>query len=73
MGYGPEYKIEITNSLGEPQEETIDLGKVQTKEIDFEKLSSENKYEFTTPFGNNKLEFKFLTHGDEKIDDILKR
>ena len=33
LGYGLEYKIEITNSLGEPQEETIDLGKVQTKKL----------------------------------------
>ena len=38
LGYGPEYKIEMTNSLGEPQEVTVDLGKVQTKEIDFELL-----------------------------------
>jgi hypothetical protein len=73
LGYGPEYKIEMTNSLGEPQEVTVDLGKVQTKEIDFELLSPENRYEFTTPHGKNKLEFKILTHGDEKkIDADIK-
>lgn len=73
LGYGPEYKIETTNSLGEPQEVTVDLGKVQTKEIDFELLSPENRYEFTTPHGKNKLEFKILTHGDEKkIDADIK-
>ena len=73
LGYGPEYKIEVTNSLGEQQEVTVDLGKVQTKEIDFDLLSSENKYEFTTPHGKNKLEFKILTHGDEKkIDADIK-
>jgi hypothetical protein len=73
LGYGPDYKIQLTNSIGEQQEETVDLGKVQTKEIDFEKLSSENKYEFTTPHGGNKLEFKILTHGDErKIDADIK-
>ena len=63
----------MTNSLGEPQEVTVDLGKVQTKEIDFELLSPENRYEFTTPHGKNKLEFKILTHGDEKkIDADIK-
>ena len=73
LGYGPEYKIEMTDSLGEPQEVIVDLGAVQTKEIDVELLSSENRYEFTTPFGKNKLEFKILTHGDEKkIDADIK-
>ena len=73
LGYGPEYKIEMTDSLGEPQSVTIDLGAVQTKEVDVELLSSENRYEFTTPFGKNKLEFKILTHGDEKkIDADIK-
>ena len=73
LGYGPEYKIEMTDSLGEPQSVTIDLGAVQTKEVDVELLSSENRYEFTTPFGKSKLEFKILTHGDEKkIDADIK-
>lgn len=73
LGYGPEYKIQLTNSIGEQQEETVDLGKVQTKEIDFELLSPDNKYEFTTPHGKNKLEYKILTHGDEKkIDADIK-
>lgn len=73
LGYGPDYKIQLTNSIGEQQEETVDLGKVQTKEIDFELLSPDNKYEFTTPHGKNKLEYKILTHGDEKkIDADIK-
>ena len=73
LGYGPEYKIEVTDEYGDPQEVTVDLSKVQTKEVDLELLSSENKYEFTTPHGKNKLEFKILTHGDEKkIDADIK-
>jgi hypothetical protein len=73
LGYGPEYKIQATNSLGDTQEVIVDLGKVQTKEIDFELLSSENKYKFTTPHGKDELEFKILTHGDEsKIDADIK-
>lgn len=73
LGYGPEYKIEVTDEYGDPQQVTVDLSKVQTKEVDLELLSSENRYEFTTPFGKNKLEFKILTHGDEKkIDADIK-
>lgn len=73
LGYGPEYKIEVIDSLGEKQEVTVDLGKVQTKEIDFEQLSSDNVYKFTTPHGKDDLEFKILTHGDEKkIDADIK-
>ena len=73
LGYGPEYKIEITDEYGDPQEVTVDLSKVQTKEIDFDLLSPENRYEFTTPHGKNKLEFKIITHGDEKkIDADIK-
>jgi hypothetical protein len=59
--------------LGETETISVDLGKVQTKEIDFDLLSSENKYKFTTPFGKDELEFKILTHGDEKkIDADIK-
>lgn len=65
LGYGPEYQIEIENELGDKEQITVDLSKVQTKEIDFEKINSENKYEFTTTNGQT-LEFKLLTHGDEK-------
>ena len=73
LGYGPEYKIEIQNELDETETISVDLGKVQTKEIDFDLLSSENKYKFTTPFGKDELEFKILTHGDEKkIDADIK-
>ncbi len=72
LGYGPEYKVDVFLDNGEKQEAIVDLGKVQTKEIDFTKLSRENRYTFKTSTGN-ELIFKLLTHGDEKkIDNDIK-
>lgn len=68
LGYGPEYKVEIILNNGEREEVVVDLGKVQTKEIDFTKLSKENRYTFKTSLGN-ELVFRLLTHGDEKKID----
>jgi len=68
LGYGPQYKIQIEGELGEKNEISVDLGKVQTKEIDFDKLNRENKYTFTTKSGT-VLEYKLLSHGDEKKID----
>jgi hypothetical protein len=68
LGYGPEYKIQIQTSTGETESINVDLGKVQTKDIDFSKLSSDNRYQFTTSTGNVII-FKLLTHGDEKRID----
>jgi hypothetical protein len=72
LGYGPDYTIEIENGYGEKEKMTVDLSKVQTKEIDFSKINPENRYTFTTSNGVS-VEFKMLTHGDEtKIDADVK-
>ena len=72
LGYGSQYKIQVDGELGERDEITVDLGKVQTKEIDFDKLNRENRYTFTTKSGT-VLEYKLLSHGDEtKIDADVK-
>ena len=68
LGYGPEYKVEIEDELGEKHETSIDLSKVQTKEVDFSNINRENRYSFTTSTGVD-IEFKLLTHGDEKKID----
>lgn len=68
LGYGPEYLVEVASDYGETEQVTIDLSKVQTKEVDFSKLNSENLYNFTTTDGV-ELEFSLLTHGDEKKID----
>lgn len=68
LGYGPEYKVEIALDNGEKEEVSIDLGKVQTKDIDITRLSRENRYTFKTSLGS-EIVFKLLTHGDEKKID----
>ena len=68
LGYGPEYKVNVPTIDGQ-SELVIDLAKVQTKEVDLDKLSRNNVYEWVSPFGKNVIKFKLLTHGDEKKID----
>ena len=46
-------------------ESTIDLSKIQTKDVDFEKLNPQNRYKFTLPSNGKEIEFRLLTHKDE--------
>jgi hypothetical protein len=72
LGYGKNYPVELENDFGEKETINVDLSQIQTKDVDFEKLNRDNKYEFTTSTGI-KLEFKLLSHGDEKkIDADIK-
>lgn len=68
LAYGSKYSVEIYGSGDEKVSVEIDLSKIQTKDIDVDKLSRENRYTFTTPSGDT-LEFKIMTHGDEKRID----
>jgi len=66
LGYGADYNVEVTDPFtGEQQKIVIDLSKVQTKDIDFDKLNKENKYEFELPISKKTITFKLLTHKDE--------
>ena len=68
-----EYQVEITDPFtGEQQPTTIDLSKIQTKEVDFDKLNRENLYEFELPKTKKKIKFKLLTHKDETDINELK-
>lgn len=69
LGYGPDYKVDIVMDNGEKDEVSVDLGKVQIKEIDLTKLNRDNRYTFKTSLGN-EITFKLLTHGDEKKIDM---
>jgi hypothetical protein len=67
LGYGADYQIEMTDPFsGERQEVTIDLSKVQTKDINESTLNRENIYDFELPISKKKIQFKLLTHGDEQ-------
>ena len=67
LGYGPDYDVEVNDPFtGEKQKVTIDLSKIQTKDIDYSKLNPENRYELTLPVSKKKLIVRLLTHKDEK-------
>lgn len=67
LGYGPDYEVEVTDPFsGEKQKVTIDLSAIETKDIDFTLLNSDNRYEFELPTSKTKITFKLLTHKDEK-------
>lgn len=68
LGYGPEYTIQMEDTLGNTIDHTVDLGKVQTKEVEFNNLTRNNRYTFKTSTGV-ELEWRLLTHGDEKKID----
>jgi hypothetical protein len=67
LGYGADYQIEMTDPFsGEKQKVVIDLGKVQTKDLDDSLLNSKNRYTFKLPSNDTEIVFKLLTHGDEQ-------
>jgi hypothetical protein len=73
LGYGHEYKIEMEDEMENRNEVIVDLRTVQTKDVDMSLLNRQNRYSFTTPTTKTVLEFKLLTHGDEKqIDTEIK-
>jgi hypothetical protein len=65
LGYGSKYRVQIQDEMGEAHETDVDLSKVKTKETNLDNINVENNYTFTTSTGVN-LEWKLLTHGDEK-------
>jgi|TARA_R110002020_G_scaffold82359_7_gene203866 hypothetical protein len=74
LAYGKDYEVELTNPSGHKQTENIDLTLFSNKKLDestFEK--GQNKFSFQLPASKRMLEFKLLTHGDDKkIADSIK-
>jgi hypothetical protein len=69
LGYGPDYSFTFYSSkAGDSIESSVDLSKVQTKEMDFSMFKNKNEFEYTTLSGT-KITFKIITHGDEKLID----
>lgn len=71
LGYGKDYPVEITcPSCGEKSEVTIDLTKLKEKNLsESVKQTSPGVFEFILPHSKRVLEFKILTHGDERAID----
>jgi hypothetical protein len=66
LGYGAEYEVEVVDPFtGENQKVSIDLSKIQIKEVDEELLSPSNSYDFELPTSKKQIKFRLLTHKDE--------
>ena len=75
LGYGKDYVVKIDDpDTSLEVEHNFDLTKLNHKKID-DKIfkSGENKFEYELPNTKRKIEFKLLTHKDERnIDNELK-
>lgn len=68
LAFGPEYNVMVTDpESGDPTEVTVDLSKIQIKEINESLLNRQNEYDFTLPISKTPIKFKLLTHNDELI------
>jgi hypothetical protein len=75
LAYGKDYKIKFKDpSTGDEVEDSIDLTKLEPREIDFESYDrGTNIFEFELPHCKRTLHWKLLTHTDEQaIDTELK-
>ena len=75
LAYGKDYIFDFTDtSSGRKRTETVDLTKLENREIDFSKCEKgKNEFEFELPASKRKITFKLLTHSDETaIDSQIK-
>ena len=63
-----EYKFEITDpDTGSKFKDSVDLNSLSTKNVDFSDYTKGiNKFTFQLPISKKNVEFKLLTHKDEK-------
>ena len=68
LGCGKDYEINMIDpDTVEEVSTVVDLTTIQNKKIDYSLLEgNENKFSFTLPNSKRVLEFKLLTHKDEK-------
>jgi hypothetical protein len=72
LGYGANYEFEMQDpSSGEKVKDSIDLNKLNNKTIDFSSCTEgKNVFSFQLPISERNIEFRLLTHKDEKEIDI---
>ncbi len=73
LGYGKEYAVSIQDpDTSLEVEHKFDLTKLNNKKVDYKLLESVkgvNKFEYELPNSGRKVEFKLLTHSDERAID----
>lgn len=72
LGYGANYEFEMSDpSTGEKTKDSVDLNQLNTKEVNFKKhTKGVNNFSFQLPVSERNIEFRILTHKDEKEIDI---
>ena len=72
LGYGAEYEFEMQDpSTGEKVKDSIDLNMLETKQIDLSQFEEgQNKFTYQLPISGKNIEFKLLTHSDEREIDV---
>lgn len=72
-GYGPLYPIRMKDEqTGEEYETNVDLSQLKFKKFRL-KGDQNGHFEFTTPINKDVIKFRFLTAGDVKILDDMKK
>jgi hypothetical protein len=67
LGYGKDYTFTYINQDGKETSATVDLTTIENKLIDDDLYKSGiNEFTFEFPYSDNTVNFKLLTHGDEK-------
>jgi hypothetical protein len=68
LGYGKDYTVQIDDpDSGLEKEHTVDLTTLGFREIDYSAFETkENKFSFELPNSKRVIEFKLITHKDEK-------
>ena len=67
LGYGKDYRISLVDpDTNERVEHSVDLTKLENKPIDEKLFENGNNFTFELPNSKRVVEFKLLTHGDEK-------
>jgi len=72
LAYGDSYgPVEIVcKKCGETNKKTIDLASIENKDFDLSRFTrGKNLFEFTLPRSNKVIQYKMLTHMDEKAID----
>ena len=74
LGYGADYNIMLTDpDTKERVEYTVNLSELKNKSVDESLLKNGNLFSFELPNSKRVVEFKLLTHGDEKeVGETLK-
>lgn len=65
LGYGNEYDIILQNSKGEEFEYTVDLNKLNVKEVDYSIYNNSRILSYTLPVSGKEIEFKLRNNDEE--------